>query len=165
MTTTTTELPEVDFDRLDREDDEGRWLLDGAPFTGVATEHDGGVRISLSGFEEGYPHGPEREWSPRGTLLTERYYRDAALHGPSRHWSADGTPEADSWFERGVCTRRSRWGQGGWQPNDYTPTPREQERLAAKRAGGDAPLVELASDGGTWRFREVPFADPGPPER
>lgn len=108
---------EVARKELELKSTQGRWYLEGKPFSGYATKHYPGGELQervgfVAGKREGdavsyYPDGRLRKtwsyrnnkqdgvvkfWSNTGILLSEKHYAAGVQHGSDKRWYADGTP-------------------------------------------------------------------------
>jgi antitoxin component YwqK of YwqJK toxin-antitoxin module len=92
--TTATDLPRVEFETVEFDDDFAR--VAGVPFTGVVvTLHPNGQK-GEGIYRDGLPDGPQREWYSNGQL--------------KREWIAirsHGSSKITEWYESGQMKRRS----------------------------------------------------------
>lgn len=85
----TNSPPVVDYARLAWKD--GRFYLDGRPFTGIAEQrHKNGALKCRYPFVNGGLHGCVEEWHPNGQKSTETQFADNLRHGTNTYWDTDG---------------------------------------------------------------------------
>ncbi|HEX2835648.1 MAG TPA: hypothetical protein VHW00_21725 [Thermoanaerobaculia bacterium] len=104
----------IDFDDL-RHDEDGRMLLDGELFTGVAVERwSTGARASEIAFENGLQHGFMRSWHPNGVMSAETNYVSGNAVGQHREWDESGRLRREELIsEDGVLLVLKEWDDRG----------------------------------------------------
>ncbi|MFF9160353.1 toxin-antitoxin system YwqK family antitoxin [Streptomyces longwoodensis] len=106
----------IDIDDSEADlDDEQRLLYRGELFTGEAVEHLGGAQVSLECYEDGVPHGPNKEWYQDGTLRSEGTSHRGRPVGVSREWHPNGTLAHERVFAEDGLTllADSEWDEDG----------------------------------------------------
>ncbi|MCX7820037.1 MAG: hypothetical protein N2652_12655 [Kiritimatiellae bacterium] len=85
----TTAGAAVDYRKLAWSD--GRFLLDGRPFTGVAELRDRDGRLKARyPMRDGQLHGLVEEWYPNGRRSAATWFEHNRRHGTNEYWDADG---------------------------------------------------------------------------
>ena len=80
---------EADYDALVWKND--LYLLDGAPFTGIArAAHPDGKPKAEYPFLNGRFHGIVREWWENGQQSVETHFENGQRHGSNRYWDQTG---------------------------------------------------------------------------
>jgi antitoxin component YwqK of YwqJK toxin-antitoxin module len=112
-------LQEVDFDSLEQ-DDEGRMLHQGHPFTGTAIElRPNGVLASRMDYVDGVQDGWVRGWHENGVLNEETFYREGGVFGITREWYANGQLKLEEEIEHGIRLWGKAWNESGELVKDY----------------------------------------------
>ena len=96
------EVQTVDFSRVVEQN--GIWLLDAKPFTGIVVSHseDGTKLLRRWEVKDGKLHGLIEEWWENGNKMTETNFVDGKRHGENRYWYMDGQPQKLQIYEHGV---------------------------------------------------------------
>lgn len=96
-------------------DDDGRMLLDGQLFSGVAVERwPSGAPVSEIPFLQGLQHGVMRSWYSDGSKWSETDYRNGCVVGMHREWHENGALRLEEEIqEKGRRTRVARWDEDG----------------------------------------------------
>ena len=92
----------VEFSKVKWEN--GLWLLDGEPFTGVVVRYakDGTTLQTRWEMKEGKMHGLIQEWHPNGVQSAETNFVDGKRHGENRYWYTDGKLQKLQIYEHDV---------------------------------------------------------------
>jgi len=79
----------VDYQKLAWSD--GKFLLEGRPFTGVAELRDREGRLKARyPMQDGQLHGLVEEWYPNGRRSTATWFVHNRRHGTNEYWDAEG---------------------------------------------------------------------------
>lgn len=82
-------LGPVDYQKLSWNN--GRFLLDGRPFSGVAELRDREGRLMARyPMRDGELHGLVEEWHPNGRRSAATWFEHNRRHGTNEYWHADG---------------------------------------------------------------------------
>jgi len=88
--------------------DEGAYLFNGRPFTGIGFDLDADGRIwSELEFVDGRQTGVTKGYE-RGRLIRETQFLNGVYHGVHRQFDDDGCVEAEEVYEHGICLCRFR---------------------------------------------------------
>ena len=110
----------IDDDDLLYRVEDGAYLYDGEPFTGIAQGHTSdGALVSEIAYVNGVQEGLARHWYPSGGLLSEEHYLNNSAHGPSREWYENGQLKRDSEYEHAVLVREMAWDENGALTEDF----------------------------------------------
>ena len=96
-------------------DDEGRMLLRGRPFTGIAVDYwPNGTKASEVSYENGVQHGLLKGWYQNGAQLSETMYVYGCAEGISREWYENGQLKRQETIgSDGYVTAFSEWDEVG----------------------------------------------------
>jgi len=98
-----------------RHDEEGRYLLDGNLFTGVAVDYrpDGSKATEVS-FRDGIQHGLMIGWHPNGVKRSETMYVEGRAEGVRREWYDNGQLKLENTIgKRGELLASKQWDETG----------------------------------------------------
>ena len=106
--------PRVPFKRL-RHDEDGRMLLDGRFFTGIAEEYwPNGALASEIPYREGVEHGLTVGWYPNGVKHEETMYEMGCARGLHREFDENGRLRLEQEIGgNGFQVRRAEWDEHG----------------------------------------------------
>lgn len=115
----TKAMIRVDFKQL-RHDEDGRMLLGGHFFTGIAVEYwRGGAIASEMSYQDGIEDGLSRGWHDNGVRSWVTPYRKGCVAGMMQEWHRNGQLALQEEIDHGVALWRRRWNENGDMVEDY----------------------------------------------
>jgi hypothetical protein len=153
-------VPISEFDPS--ESDQGYWIRNGEPFTGVVFSTFEGRLAGEWVCKGGVQWGPERQYDEEGLLREAQYYIAGHIHGIRRQWGLLGEKYVLGEFRFGVELRGRWWRPGGPVVTDDRTVGPEAEATAqylsayredVTNAGGDpseVPAPYLTLMPGEW---------------
>jgi hypothetical protein len=102
----------IDMDKLEY-GNEGLYLLNGVPYTGLAREYEDKKLISEITFNKGVESGIHRGWYLSGQLNWEGYNKDGYAHGFYREWYENGSLAEESLVDHAIPLLIRKWNMNG----------------------------------------------------
>ena len=107
-------MTEIDADDLLYSMEEGIFLHDGEPYTGLAREYrPAGTLVEESTYLDGVQTGPARYWYPSGQRRGEENFLNNGLHGPCKEWHPNGQLRREAVFEHSILVRDRTHDEAG----------------------------------------------------
>lgn len=112
MSGETVELPRVDYDEVELDDD--LVMVDGRPFSGIVySKYPSGQIYFENHYRDGLPEGLCQEWDPDGQLISRRIAIRGRGSSEIWKWHANGKPALYERFVDGRPVETKQWNEKG----------------------------------------------------